>query len=144
MEPLGVSAGSNPVLRGARYLLGATLAFFLLIAVWRPEYLQDPSHPPWLSLVSNLAFGVLLLALLLSSWPVPGRHELYLVAKLALCLLLVIATVWPVFTGPLPRTLAAGTLFAFFWLVFPRSAGFWTWVRPPGTLAEEPEEDLAP
>ncbi len=144
MVPLGVAASSNPVLRVVRYLLGGTLVFFLGIAAWRPEYLRDTHLPPWLSLTGNLAFGVLLLALLSSSWPIRGRRQLYLVGKLALCLLLVLATVWPSFSSPLPRALAAGVLFAFFWLVFPASVDFWSWVRPPGTRVEEPDEDLAP
>lgn len=132
------------MLRTVRYGLGGVLVFFLVVAAWRPEYLEDPNHPPWLSLTSNLAFGVLLLTLLLSSWPLPGRRQLYLVSKLALCILLVVATVWPAFQEPLTRTLAAGALFVFFWLVFPRSADFWSWVRPPGELGEEAGEDLSP
>lgn len=139
-----VAPGSNPLLRTARVFLGVVLAFFIAVACWRPEYLNDPQAPAWHNFATNLGFGILLSALLLSSWQLPGRRALYLLAKSALCFLLVLATTWPAALPPVGRSIGAMILFLVFWWIFPRSADFWDWVRPLKELVSKTGEHLEP
>lgn len=135
------NSDNNPLLSKVRIFLGLVLAFFVVIAVLRPEYLNDPESPVWRNISENLAFLVLLIALLMSSWPLPGRQMIYLVGKVALCFLLVTAAAWPADWSPAWHSIAALGLFLFFWLVFPRSAEFWNWVRPLSDLPANQEKD---